>query len=33
MKRLTFEQAKQFIPCSEDYSGNPPTIFYISTKT
>ena len=29
MKRLTFEQAKQFIPCSEDYSGNPPTYFTV----
>ena len=24
-----FEQAKQFIPCSEDYSGNPPAYFTV----
>ena len=31
MKRITQEEAKQFIPCSEDYSNNPPTYFTIET--
>jgi hypothetical protein len=31
MKRLTDEEARVFIPCSEDYSGNPPVYFTIKT--
>jgi hypothetical protein len=31
MERITQEEAKQFIPCSEDYSNNPPTYFTIET--
>jgi hypothetical protein len=31
MKRLTDEEARAFIPCSEDYSGNPPVYFTIKT--
>jgi len=29
MKRITQEEARQYIPCSEDYSNNPPTYFTI----
>lgn len=32
MERITQEEAKQFIPCSEDYSNNPPTYFTIETN-
>ena len=31
MKRLTNEEARAFIPCSEDYSNNPPAYFTIKT--
>ena len=27
MKRITQEESKQFIPCSEDYANNPPAYF------
>ena len=27
MKRISQEEAKQFIPCSEDYANNPPSYF------
>jgi hypothetical protein len=27
MKRITQEESKQFIPCSEDYANNPPSYF------
>lgn len=30
MKRITQEEAKQFIPCSEDYANNPPAYFTLS---
>lgn len=30
MKRITQQEAKQFIPCSEDYANNPPTYFTIT---
>jgi hypothetical protein len=30
MKRITQEEAKQFIPCSEDYANNPPTYFTVT---
>ena len=29
MKRITHEEAKKFIPISEDYSNNPPTYFTV----
>lgn len=29
MKRITNEEAKKFIPVSEDYSNNPPTYFTV----
>jgi hypothetical protein len=29
MQRITNEEAKKYIPCSEDYSNNPPTYFTI----
>jgi hypothetical protein len=32
MQRITLEESKQFIPCSEDYSNNPPTYFVIETN-
>ena len=31
MERITQEEARQYIPCSEDYSNNPPTYFTIET--
>jgi hypothetical protein len=31
MKRLTDEESRIFIPCSEDYSNNPPAHFTIKT--
>lgn len=30
MKRITQQEAKQFIPCSEDYANNPPAYFTLS---
>ena len=30
MKRITQEEAKQFIPCSEDYANNPPAYFTLT---
>jgi hypothetical protein len=33
MERLTEEEAKEFIPCSEDYSNNPPAYFTIKTSS
>jgi hypothetical protein len=27
MNRISIEEAKQYIPCSEDYSNNPPSYF------
>ena len=30
MKRITQQEAKQFIPCSEDYANNPPAYFTIT---
>ena len=32
MERITQEEARQYIPCSEDYSNNPPTYFTIKTN-
>jgi hypothetical protein len=29
MQRITNEEAKKYIPCSEDYSNNPPTYFTV----
>ena len=29
MQRITHEEAKKYIPCSEDYSNNPPTYFTV----
>lgn len=31
MERLTDEEARTFIPCSEDYSENPPVYFTVKT--
>jgi hypothetical protein len=33
MERLTEEEAKEFIPCSEDYSNNPPAYFTIKVSS
>ena len=30
MKRITQQESKQFIPCSEDYANNPPAYFTIT---
>ena len=30
MKRITQQEAKQFIPCSEDYANNPPAYFTVT---
>jgi hypothetical protein len=32
MNRITQDEAKEFIPCSEDYSNNPPTYFTVKTN-
>lgn len=32
MQRITHEEAKKYIPCSEDYSNNPPTYFTIQEQ-
>ena len=32
MKRITQEEAKQFIPCSEDYANNPPAYFTLTER-
>ena len=30
MKRITQQESKQFIPCSEDYANNPPAYFTVT---
>ena len=32
MQRITHEEAKKYIPCSEDYSNNPPTYFLVQEQ-
>ena len=32
MQRITYEEAKKYIPCSEDYSSNPPTYFLVQEQ-
>jgi hypothetical protein len=32
MERLTIEESKQYIPCSEDYQNNPPAYFTVKVK-
>jgi hypothetical protein len=32
MNRITQEEAKQYIPCSEDYSNNPPSYFTLTER-
>jgi hypothetical protein len=32
MQRITHKEAKQYIPCSEDYSNNPPSYFTVQEQ-